>query len=122
MKSDVSVNWILGGSLSVISAIDLNALNKLPSDQLIDSDITLKVYPSPATDFIHIEITPADTNRLFVEIIDLSGKTVINRMAVNKPLMQVDIQDLAEGTYFLKITLLNNDLSFRIEKIIKVKI
>jgi len=56
VKSDVSVNWILGGSLSDIPTIDQSTLNKLKREQLMESEISLKVYPIPATDFINIEI------------------------------------------------------------------
>jgi hypothetical protein len=68
VKPDVSVNWILGGSLSDIPTIDQSILDKLKREQLIESEISLKVYPIPATDFINIEITPVDTGRLILEL------------------------------------------------------
>ena len=49
VKSDISVNWILCGSLSDIPALDLSTLNELRKEQLRESAISLKVYPMPAT-------------------------------------------------------------------------
>ena len=71
MKSDVSVNWILGGSLSDIPAYDQSTLNKLRKEQLMESEISLKVYPIPATDFINIEITqstPVDSTLNYITV------------------------------------------------------
>jgi hypothetical protein len=68
VKSDVSVNWILGGSLSDIPAYDQSTLNKIRKEQLMKSEISLKVFTMPATDFINIEITLADTCRLILEL------------------------------------------------------
>ncbi len=76
VKSDVSVNWILGGSLSGISTFGQSTLNKVQNEQLMESEISLKVYPVPATDFINIEITPVDTGRLILELYNNSGVKV----------------------------------------------
>jgi hypothetical protein len=58
---------------------------------------------------------------MLLEVFDIQGKTLINKTPVNEPLTELDIKDLAEGVYYLKITQLNNDQLFRIEKIIKIK-
>ena len=118
-KSDVSVNWILGGSLSDIPAIDQSTLNKLRKEQLMESEISLKVYPVPATDFINIEITPVNTGRLILELYNNSGVKVLNKVAVNQPILQVNITDIPSGVYFLKVLLPRKDQLFGVEKIIK---
>jgi len=119
VKSDISVNWILGGSLSDIPALDLSTLNELRKEQLRESTISLKVYPMPATDFINIEITPTDTGQLILELYNISGVKVLNKLAVNKPIMQVNISDIPSGIYLLKVLLPNNNQLFGVEKIIK---
>ncbi len=63
MKSEIVVDWILGGSLTDIPTYDLATVNKIKKDQLVDSEISFKVYPNPASDFINIEIMPIDTGR-----------------------------------------------------------
>jgi hypothetical protein len=82
VKSDVSVNWILCGSLSDIPAYDLNTLNRIRKEQLMESKILLKVYPSPATDFINIEITPVNTGRIIFELYNSLGVKVLNKSVV----------------------------------------
>jgi hypothetical protein len=120
VKSDVSVNWILGGSLSDIPTYDLSTLNKIRKEQLMESEISLKVYPSPATDFINIEITPADTGRLILELYNISGVKVLNNVTIYQPILQLNVSDIPSGIYYLKVFQPSSkDQLFRVEKIIK---
>jgi hypothetical protein len=119
VKSDVSVNWILGGSLSDIPTYDLGTLIKLQKEQLMESEISLKVYPVPASDFINIEITPVDTGRLILEFYNNSGVRILNKKVVKQPVLQVNISDFPSGVYFLKVLLPQKDQLFKVEKIIK---
>jgi len=120
VKSEVSVNWILGGSLSDIPTYDISTLNKIRKEQLMESEISLKVYPSPATDFINIEITPADTGRLILELYNISGVKVLKNVTIYKPILQLNVSDIPSGVYYLKVfqPFSNNQL-LKVEKIIK---
>jgi len=120
-QSEVSVDWIIGGSLSDISGFDLSCFASEQMKELMESAFSMNVYPNPATESLNIEITPSDTGRMLIEVFDFSGNVVINKTVVNEPLIQLDIKDLAEGAFYLKITQLYNDKLFRIEKIIKIK-
>jgi hypothetical protein len=120
-ESEASVDWIIGGSLMDISCLDLSFFAGEQMKQLLESAYSLKVYPNPANELLNIEITPSDTGRMLLEVFDFSGKIVINKTVVKEPLMQLDIEELAEGSYYLKVTQLNNDQLFRVEKIIKIK-
>ena len=120
VKPDVSVNWILGGSLSDIPTIDQSILDKLKREQLIESEISLKVYPIPATDFINIEITPVDTGRLILELYNNSGVKVLSKLTAYQPVLQVNVSDIPSGIYYLKIFQPSSpDQLFKVEKIIK---
>jgi len=120
VKSGISVNWILGGSLSDIPAFDIITLNRLQMEQLSGSEISLKVYPIPATDFIKIEITPADTGRLILELINNSGVKVLNSIVPYQPVLQVNVSDIPSGIYYLKVFQPSaRNQQFRVEKIIK---
>jgi hypothetical protein len=120
VKSEVSVNWIIGGSLSDITTIDLNTLKQIAKDQLMDSEISIKVYPLPAVDFINIEITPVDTCRLIIELINNSGVIVINKSVAYQSLLQIDVSDIPSGIYYLKVFPLSSKDQFsKIQKIIK---
>ena len=120
VKSDVSVNWILGGSLSDIPTYNLSTLNKIRKEQLMESAISVKVYPSPAIDFINIEITPVAIGRLNLELYNNTGVKVLYKVVVSRPVMQVNVSDIPPGIYYLKVFQpSSNDLLFKVEKIIK---
>jgi hypothetical protein len=119
VKSDVSVNWILGGSLSDIPVYDLSTLNKLQKDQMMESEISLKVYPIPATYIINIEITPVDTGRLILELYNNSGVKVLNKVVSYQPVFQVNISSIPSGIYYLKLFQpFQDNRLFKVEKVI----
>jgi hypothetical protein len=120
VKSGVSVNWILGGSLSYIPAVDQNTLNKLRKEQLMEPVISFKVYPSPATDFINIEITPVDTGQLNLELYNGSGVKVLTQITTYQPVLQLNISDFPTGIYYLKVFQPSSKVQpLKVEKIIK---
>jgi len=120
VNPDVSVNWILGGSLSDVPTIDQSILNKFQMEKHMECEISLKVYPIPATDFINIEITPVDTGRLNLELYNNSGVKVISKLTVYQPILQVDVGDIPSGIYYLKIFQPSSpNQLFKVEKIIK---
>jgi hypothetical protein len=120
VKSDVSVNWILGGSLSDIPAYTQCTLDKILKERLMEYEISLKVYPNPATDFINIEIPMVDTGRVNLELYNSSGVKVLYTVRACQPVLQVNVSNLSTGIYYLKVFLSSSkDGLFRVEKIIK---
>ena len=124
MKSEYSVNWILGGSLADIPAIDQSTLNKFKKEhlmELMESESSIKVYPSPVTDFINIEITPADTGRYMLELCNNSGVKILSKSVVYQPLLQVNFQDIPSGIYYLRVLKpSSSNQLLKVEKIIKL--
>ena len=118
VKSEISVDWVLGGNVSAIPAYNPGVSDGI-QEESEESGISLKVYPSPAIDFINIEITSVDTGRLILELYNISGVKVLNKLAVNQHVMQVNISDIPSGIYLLKVLLPNNNQLFGVEKIIK---
>lgn len=120
VKPEISVNWILGGSLSDLPLMDLNAQNNLQRGRLMGNEIPLKVYPNPAVDFINIEMSSIDTGRVSIELYNSSGVKVLDRITASQPVIQINISNLSTGIYLLKIIPLSSkDQIFRVEKIIK---
>jgi hypothetical protein len=119
VKPEISVNWILGGSLSDIPAIDMNTFNNLQKEQMTESAIPVKVYPSPATDFINIEIPLVDSGRVHLELYNNSGVKVLNKVVSYQPVFQVNISSIPSGIYYLKLfqPFQDNQL-FKVEKVI----
>ncbi len=102
-----------------IPASNLSTINRLQTEQLMESEISLKVYPNPATDFINVEITPADTGRLNLELYNNSGVRILDHTLANQHNLQVNISNIPSGTYYLKVLSPQKDQLFRVEKIIK---
>ena len=119
-KSDVSINWILGGSLSDIPAINKIGIDKIRHEELLESQISLKVYPSPVTDFINIEIPQVDNGRVSLVLFDNSGVKVLDITTDYKHVLQVSVSEFPAGIYYLKVLLSSSDFQlFKAEKIIK---
>lgn len=58
----------------------------------------IKVYPSPATDFIHI--ANATGNPIDIQLYDLRGKLVLSDQNISK----LDVSHLPSGVYMLKVS------------------
>jgi hypothetical protein len=64
----------------------------------------LKIFPSPARQQIIVQIGTGLMANSTLQIVDMAGKTVIQRFAAEKQLnTQLDISRLAPGTYFVQI-------------------
>ncbi len=120
VKSEISVDWILGGNVSSIPAKNLGVPAGI-QEEPEESDITLKVYPSPAIDLINIEITPADTCRFILDLYNDSGMKILSQEVTNQPLIQVNIGDLPCGVYFLKVFSSDSEQLIEVEKIVKTQ-
>lgn len=117
LSSGISVDWILGGSVSDIQVFTPNITDIL-KEQEIESGISFKVYPMPATDFINIEITPVDSGQLTLELFNSSGLKILKKAMSVQPVNQVSIKDLPSGSYFLRVFLVQKNRAC-IKKIIK---
>lgn len=121
IKTEASIDWIIGGSLSDITGIALNYLTPDHMKQLKDSAFYVNIFPNPSSDLLNIEIAQSDTGRVAIQVIDMQGRTLATMSPVKEPFTQLDISDLAEGAYYIKVAPLNDDRLWRIEKIIKIK-
>jgi len=76
------------------------------------------IFPNPLIDIMNVRFGELSLNHIFVEIIDLSGKSIIKESFFNNELIKsFDLHYLKSGIYFLKVT---NDNKKHIQKIIKI--
>jgi hypothetical protein len=119
VKSDYSLNWILGGSLSnvFVQQVDADVIkHHQPSDEII----TAKVYPVPAHEYVKIEISSADTGKIHLDLLNNQGIKVLSRTMPFQPVIELSLNDILPGTYFLKLTRSSNELQLiETKKIIK---
>lgn len=76
-------------------------------------DIGVKLYPNPASEFIHLTLPKEISGE--IQIINIEGKSIY-RQAISNTQMQISIGHFPSGTYFLK---LNGDHVEGYEKFIK---
>ena len=80
----------------------------------------IRIYPNPAGDQIHIELSENSSGNTHIEVFDLSGKvlqkaTILDRNSLSHT---VNLSDYRKGIYFIRIS---NDEYTVTEKIIKVE-
>jgi len=81
-----------------------------------DIQIELQTYPNPTTDFLTIRVESQVLNELSYQLFDANGKLIENKK-MNSSLETINLENLANATYFLKI--LSADKELKIVKIIK---
>jgi choice-of-anchor B domain-containing protein len=88
----------------------LSAKNSLPEN-------TFKIYPNPFKELIHIEL-PAFNGLLRAECYDISGRRVYSKNITlqAQTSIEIDLESLFPGVYFLKLT---SEGFQRTEKIVK---
>jgi hypothetical protein len=119
VKSGITVDWMLGGSLSEITVNDPASLLKAMEAEQAGTEVRFKVYPIPATGFINIESGIADTSKLAVELFNDAGIKILSRKLTNQPLLQINISDIPAGIYLLKVTMISQEQPFWVKKILK---
>ena len=105
----------LGGFFNPIiplqdSEIIQAVLPPVPQDALGIEEINIQelaLYPNPTTDFVIIETGVLNTNKLTIEIVDLSGKTVYTQVEDNLTVnennsIRISTQLLDNGIYILR--------------------
>ena len=81
-----------------------NVLNTTNIIELVDTDWNLKLYPNPATDLLHIQLTGvALNNKLLISIMNVNGKLVIQKEVDSSKEISIPINRLNKGNYQLII-------------------
>lgn len=119
VKSGITVDWMLGGSLSDIPVNDPASLQKSSEGKQASEVVKFKIYPIPANDFINIESGIADTIRLSFDLYNNSGTLIFNKTLTNLPYIQISLNNIPAGTYLLKISMTEPGQPFWVKKIIK---
>lgn len=70
---------------------------KLPSNDI-------KVFPNPAKDIINIEIGNKTIESGTIDLIDVSGKTILQAKLKNQNKTEFDISNISQGIYFISVT------------------
>ncbi len=72
---------------------------KTTTDVVGDRSLTL--YPNPVRDFLYVRAANVSENAT-VQVVDITGKT-IRTLALDSETQQINVSDLSEGLYFIRI-------------------
>lgn len=75
-------------------------------NEVLDISKRIKIFPSPATDFIQVEFEKSEPGKTYdLVILNVTGQLVYRTKGTQegKISQQINVSDLAAGTYFLKV-------------------
>lgn len=65
----------------------------------------IQIYPNPATDIVWINLGNIPDDNIRISLMDMTGKTCINRSFTGREVISLPVGDLPAGIYFLRILL-----------------
>ena len=108
-KDRGSINWWRAESVSNSNARNANEPAK--GESLTKEDQLFSVYPNPSRG--SVLLTLPDVERAQVEVYDFQGRTVLQR-AIDRPSTELDLQDLSDGLYLIRVKTTKYDLQQRV--------
>lgn len=101
-------NWARGIDVDNVSVVDASVV--LGVNDLVKNNNDVKVYPNPARDIVNIT---TDKKVNSIEIFSLTGQLI---KTVNKDSKQINVSELKNGVYLLRVKSEGSDQSFKIVK------
>lgn len=81
----------------------------------LSNDFNVSFYPSPAKDFLNINIGNLSDNYYTFKLVDLQGKSVINEQVDNAQLIEtISLSGLPKGVYLAVLETTNNKITKKI--------
>ncbi len=110
-QSDATMPYLSGYYLIPRSINDFSHSSAISLQNISDSHV--RIFPNPSSGFINIISTEKITR---IEITDLLGKVLLTQFASQVTVSNVDISNLKQGIYLVKVY---NDDNYEINKIVK---
>ena len=108
---------LIGGDFTAFNNFSKNRIARLGNTILSTSDIenqlNFKIYPNPTTNFLNFENKRTITK---IQIININGQVIKTFNQLEFVNNKIDIQELENGIYFLKINIEDNSIIKRIIK------
>lgn len=120
-KQDVAVEWIIAGNLfNNVIIVDDQPGNKSAFLKDTTPDLSFRVYPSLTKDFVNVEINYTEEIIFRLDVYNTLGSKVMQRILLDRGLTKIDFSGLKSGTYFIKISVANNDRLLFTQKVVKL--
>jgi len=105
-----------------LDSIDVNTDFFVSNENIkpIINKSALRIYPNPATDYIQLEFSNTEKNKIAeIVVLDAQGRLLINQKNSQEGSVQerINIQDLSAGNYFVKVKIRHTILSGQFVKI-----
>lgn len=106
-------------SMHFVTKIDFQTMEWLSVEQINNPDFRANIFPNPVRDFINLEIQASGPGRIDLILHSLTGIPVrsmeieLNAWPAS---LQMNLIDLPEGTYFLKIIFKDQTHTFKVMK------
>ncbi len=105
---------------AIVTYLDSLRFPSAINDKLISFNNEIIVFPNPTTDFVNISLELFSLSDIIVDIFDVNGNLVANKIMHSQMPGKVDVKmnmqqiGLKSGVYFLKITIDNKQIVKRI--------
>lgn len=98
-------NWVINGNGSITVGLK----------DIHNPKFEIELFPNPTNSNIQISISGIELSNMDIELLDVSGKT-LKQFQLEQLEQQIDLKDLNEGVYFVKI---KSEDHFVVRKVIK---
>lgn len=75
--------------------------------KIVDNTLSFKAYPNPSSEDLFLEINEFRNEKLKYHLYDMQGKLIMNN-PIEIPKTQINMRDLAVGSYVIHITTATN--------------
>jgi arylsulfatase A-like enzyme len=114
--TDEDVNYNLWSFSKTVSSVigEIGSAGSLGIEDILKSQ--LSIFPNPSSDFFNLNFNKP-INKLEIEILSMTGKSVRKVQGTNTNKPRIDVSNLAQGMYLLRV---KADDVVSIEKILKI--
>lgn len=104
LMKEFETDTIISNTISddeITQIVDENYNDSVLSNEMINHDVILKLYPNPASEFIIIETK--DFTKKMYKITTSSGRSVLSGV-INQEKIKIDISEFPTGLYFVTVS------------------
>jgi hypothetical protein len=106
----------LGAKKSAAVSFPVEEKNIKPLEELTEFESAIKIYPNPTTGIIKVSIENIlDQIKGELRIYNLNG-IILKKLRVDSPLTEIDVNDIADGVYVMRLLINGKSLDYKIIK------
>ncbi len=94
---------------------ELNGAHINPPTSISKNEMDVKIYPNPTRDILNIKM--ADNNIQCVEVYTIAGRKVMTQLSTLQSLEQINLSQLQQGTYIIRIVSDSGVVTQKVQKL-----